>query len=118
MRMVPSAIKSKVFRIALQDDRDRRCTSFLDCTRMFDNNMFMRGQLLSEVLEALIVIRGLIACIGGLQIHGEKRGRSNLALKNSYVYTAKKLVLPSWLILFEYKNVNTVWFEEGHGIFK
>nr|GEV36241.1 auxin transport protein BIG [Tanacetum cinerariifolium] len=107
------------------------------------DNRFMREQLLSEVLEALIVIRGLIvqktklisdccrllkdlldsvllenaknkkhfiqACIGGLQIHEEKRGRSNL---NSYVYAAKKLMLPSWLILFEYKNVNTIWFEE------
>lgn len=77
----------------------------------------MREQLLSEVLEALIVIRGLIvqktklisdcsrllkdlldslllesaenkkhfiqACIGGLQIHGEKRGRSNLVCINT-----------------------------------
>nr|GFA69976.1 hypothetical protein [Tanacetum cinerariifolium] len=32
---------------------------------------------------------------------------------NSDVYAAKKLVLPSWLILFEYKNVSTIWFEEG-----
>ncbi|GJR24096.1 auxin transport protein BIG [Tanacetum coccineum] len=83
---------------------------FLDIPNI--RSRFMREQLLSEVLEALIVIRGLIvqktklisdcsrllkdlldslllenaenkkhfiqACIGGLQIHGEKRGRSNL----------------------------------------
>nr|GEZ94385.1 auxin transport protein BIG [Tanacetum cinerariifolium] len=50
--------------------------NFLDIPNI--GSRFMREKFLSEVLEALIVIRGLIACIGGLQINEEKRGRSNL----------------------------------------
>nr|GEU80561.1 acyl transferase/acyl hydrolase/lysophospholipase [Tanacetum cinerariifolium] len=81
--------------------------SLLPATLSVGENAAEYFELLFKMIETedarlFLTVRGCLTTISKL-----------ITQENSYVYAAKKLVLPSRLILFEYKNVNTVWFEEG-----
>nr|GEY10401.1 auxin transport protein BIG [Tanacetum cinerariifolium] len=91
-----------------------RCFRMLNLLMSLLPTTLSVGENTAEYFELLFkMIETEDACLF-LTIHGCLTAICKLITQeNSYVYAAKKLVMPSWLILFEYKNVNTIWFEEG-----